>query len=1020
MYKKVLKRLLAAVLSVALLSSVLLSSTVAFAEEETETEGITETKELYSIIDGSFFSSTVYIPRGDNHDAQHLGIYLLAGESMTLKLTGDALPSANLTVRLLTDDSAKEEFITLPCDGTEITVTANYDCVPMIKTPVDNNLGRYTVEFTVAAKHELPVYTEGDGNDETFYSAWETSNAPYGIIESDRVIFLVPYCDRRAVQTNGKFASIAAMLAYFDAMLEQYDRFAGLEDAETADPWNVNTKSRYLIKADAHGAGAAYYSSNHVAMNDSSMGGFFQPAWINTHELGHGYGVVFSGTDSTGIDVGEVWNNIYGYYYETLQEPGETWVSSYWLPREAENLADYEKSRANSGYYDCGDYHAMLFFWLNIFDIDDPETLMAELNRAYRSDVYNKVEREYSGADLYAKYLTELSGYNLLPYFESWGFDIDETLKESLITSSKYENVISLRLLTETDEEAQALAEKLDIRDVYSLVSTSQLKEAGCTAEGKATINIEIDNIEELMGQTVVVTDGKTTVEQYTIDGTSKQLTLPIGIYTVEFPASNSGTYSADNQQCFFTVTTNASSDVTAKYTERSGNFLAGYTIQFLGLSNWEYMTAVYDPDTMQVQIDKASGAPHSYFEDSQYSSITVTTTDGNVIFTSTQTGNDSASFNKTLDVDIGYIITVSHSEAGSRLSVYPTQLCNANYYEFGSFPSSTDISFRITQYGLEPVENVAYNNAADSSAEDSYYHKLIAYMEYLQNSNDSSAWEDDGLLIKAKANIVTAVESVLDENQAYKFLSTYKEEYEAITGSTLELTEPDGYVDPDDTTDPTLIDPSSFTVTSDNENPSNSTNTEGPASYAFDSNADTIWHSNYTPSKQALPATITIDMNGEYTINKLTYLPRQDGSANGYVTAYTISVSSDGETWTDVADGTWASDILEKTATFSPVSAKYVKFTATAGTNDFASAAEISIYKYIDPYEDDDYTLGDVNFDGAINAVDATALLQHYARIITLSDKALKAADVDFSGTVTSTDATLILQYYAKLITSF
>ena len=57
-------------------------------------------------------------------------------------------------------------------------------------------------------------------------------------------------------------------------------------------------------------------------------------------------------------------------------------------------------------------------------------------------------------------------------------------------------------------------------------------------------------------------------------------------------------------------------------------------------------------------------------------------------------------------------------------------------------------------------------------------------------------------------------------------------------------------------------IDPSGFTVTSDNEN------SDGPISAAFDNDRSTIWHTQYSPSKKALPATITIDMGQSYDVN--------------------------------------------------------------------------------------------------------------------------------------------------------
>ncbi len=77
-------------------------------------------------------------------------------------------------------------------------------------------------------------------------------------------------------------------------------------------------------------------------------------------------------------------------------------------------------------------------------------------------------------------------------------------------------------------------------------------------------------------------------------------------------------------------------------------------------------------------------------------------------------------------------------------------------------------------------------------------------------------------------------------------------------------------------------IDPSGFTVTSDNQN------SDGPISAAFDNDRSTIWHTQYSPSKKALPATITIDMGQSYDVNGFYYLPRPTGN-NGYILKYSL-----------------------------------------------------------------------------------------------------------------------------------
>ncbi len=78
------------------------------------------------------------------------------------------------------------------------------------------------------------------------------------------------------------------------------------------------------------------------------------------------------------------------------------------------------------------------------------------------------------------------------------------------------------------------------------------------------------------------------------------------------------------------------------------------------------------------------------------------------------------------------------------------------------------------------------------------------------------------------------------------------------------------------------------------------------------------------------------------------------------------------------------------------------------------------SIKPYITVSDNQPFTYGDVNFDGAVDSADATLVLQHYANLIVLDSLALLPANVNADSNIDSADATLILQKYASLITAF
>lgn len=70
------------------------------------------------------------------------------------------------------------------------------------------------------------------------------------------------------------------------------------------------------------------------------------------------------------------------------------------------------------------------------------------------------------------------------------------------------------------------------------------------------------------------------------------------------------------------------------------------------------------------------------------------------------------------------------------------------------------------------------------------------------------------------------------------------------------------------------------------------------------------------------------------------------------------------------------------------------------------------------DPYGG--YALGDVNGDGRIDVTDASLILQHIAKLITLTPEQIARADVAYNNSIDVTDATLILMYIAKFDVKF
>lgn len=121
----------------------------------------------------------------------------------------------------------------------------------------------------------------------------------------------------------------------------------------------------------------------------------------------------------------------------------------------------------------------------------------------------------------------------------------------------------------------------------------------------------------------------------------------------------------------------------------------------------------------------------------------------------------------------------------------------------------------------------------------------------------------------------------------------------------------------------------------------------DGAAVNAFDGNIATIWHTGWSASEPTHPHEIQINLGSSNNIDRLTYLPRQNG-VNGTISDYEIYVSSDGINWgSPVAAGTWGNSPTEKQIFFSPVTGSYISLRALSEVNGgaWASAAEINVY---------------------------------------------------------------------------
>ncbi len=118
------------------------------------------------------------------------------------------------------------------------------------------------------------------------------------------------------------------------------------------------------------------------------------------------------------------------------------------------------------------------------------------------------------------------------------------------------------------------------------------------------------------------------------------------------------------------------------------------------------------------------------------------------------------------------------------------------------------------------------------------------------------------------------------------------------------------------------------------------------PATNLLDGDPNTIWHTMYTVTTPPHPHWIDLDAGEERMIRGFTYLPRQD-ARNGNVLDYTLSVSQDAKTWTEVLRGAFPDNKdLQRVLLPKSIRTRYIRFTALSGHTgtEHAAGAELGI----------------------------------------------------------------------------
>ena len=645
-------------------------------------------------------------------DRQILGVYLSNNQSIKARIVSS---ESALAVNFFNNDQYTESSMTISVTGEWVTLEnrkdgIGYESVPLLRTTVlskENTVinKSYVIELQYDETIEPLNYYHYLDNEQAFRSDWLKSGNRYGVIESETMLLVVPFLDMNYMTNyyrNG-FTSLDKFLEYYQKVVEKMDEYVGLEfNPEKITNQNVRTK--YVVKANRHGVGAAYYAGDHVGVNNASMASFFEMNWGGLHELAHGY----QGSLGKGeMQLGEVSNNIIGHYIQI--DKSIYFHSGNWLG-ELSVIEEERNAQRISGKTFLEDEPSRLYVIINLLNTFEKGTTYGKLYSWYREQLYQG--RRMTNQDAYVEGIAELYKVNIIPYMEAWGLKISDEAKANV-----YENNYPLMNILKdmvNDNTLQTVMSGEGIDRKYGLVSNQVLQKY--SSEGKMTLQIDIDDITQIQGKVIHIKDGKDIIKSIKIENNQIEEALPIGTYFLQMPVINGYSY----QYAYVQIKEDMENVHTYSYEKLEDIDYDNYLMfRVLG---YNYDTIAYQL-TFKEQYTKAEIRYPNQSAMSGNEYVKIYDTKGDIVTEDIATGG-YFDFNKgthEITLEPGYVIEICYpNKFANKVVVYNT-LTNTIIPEYKAIGT-------ITRYTV--IENgIVREDMSEENAEDVAYAQLKVHL---------------------------------------------------------------------------------------------------------------------------------------------------------------------------------------------------------------------------------------------------------------------------------------------------
>lgn len=699
-------------------------------------------------------------------DRQNLGIYLPEGTSVkarTIQADND------INVQFITNDANKEISQTITKNGEWVTLQntrdgVNYSSVPLITSTV---LSKEKTDLTKTFKIELEYdenvkelnYYHYKDDENKFMEKWEQEKNEYGLVENEVIQVVVPFADKNKMTNYFKngFSTLDKYFEYYQKVVDRMDELIGVSlNPEKLIDQNVRTK--YLIRANAHGAGAAYYNGNHVGANSTSVAAFFEMNWGGLHEIAHGY----QGSLGKGeMQLGEVANNILGHYIQidkNIYTYNGDWLGTLSKIEESKN-----KPRLEGKTYSEQEVSTKLYMIVNLFDHFEGGETYAKMFKWYREQVNNG--RNLTNQDAYVEAIADIYNVNIIPYMEKWKINISEETKSKVLEK----NLPMVNILKDITDEStlNKIISGENISEKYGLVSNEILQKYN--AKGNLKLTIKIDNIDKIKGEKIKIIDGKNVIKTVEIDKTIVDIKdLPAGTYKLQMPVK----YSYEQDYAYVEIKANQDNSYEYEYKNRTPKDYNNYlTFKLQGIYNtfgYELtFSENYKKGTITLNGANMGNNTNSY--------VKIIDKNGNII-SEEKTNGIYFDYNKqayTVVLKPGYTIEIYHPNYANKVKVFST-LSGKEVTQY--VPTTATTVYEIIENGIIKKDSMTEEECR-KIAYDSLREKLIQIIEDYKKIATEEEIKDMSINFKKKAEVIEAYENLNETDK-----KQYKEFIESLT----------------------------------------------------------------------------------------------------------------------------------------------------------------------------------------------------------------------------------------------